>query len=45
MPHRLNLDTGAVIGGPLTAAAFDDRQTLPIAFLTHEGRVVSLNPA
>ena len=45
MPHRLNLDTGAVMGGPLTAAAFDDQQTLPIAFLDHMGRVFALNPA
>lgn len=32
--RRLNLDTGAVIGGPLTAAAFDDTRPGPIAFLT-----------
>jgi serine/threonine protein phosphatase 1 len=31
--NRLNLDTGAVFGGPLTAAVFDDTQTPPIAFL------------
>jgi serine/threonine protein phosphatase 1 len=31
--NRLNLDTGAVFGGPLTAAVFDDTQTEPIAFL------------
>jgi serine/threonine protein phosphatase 1 len=31
--NRLNLDTAAVFGGPLTAAAFDDVQTEPIAFL------------
>ena len=30
----LNLDTGAVIGGPLTAAAFDDTRPAPMAFLT-----------
>lgn len=29
--NRLNLDTAAVFGGPLTAAAFDDTQTAPIA--------------
>jgi len=31
--NRLNLDTGAVFGGPLTAAVFDDAQTAPIGFL------------
>jgi serine/threonine protein phosphatase 1 len=31
--NRLNLDTGAVFGGPLTAAVFDDAQTEPIGFL------------
>jgi calcineurin-like phosphoesterase family protein len=31
--NRLNIDTGAVFGGPLTAAVFDDRQTAPVAFL------------
>jgi serine/threonine protein phosphatase 1 len=33
-PNRLNLDTGAGFGGPLTAAVFSDAQTPPIAFLT-----------
>lgn len=32
-PNRLNLDTAAVFGGPLTAAAFDDAQTAPIAII------------
>jgi serine/threonine protein phosphatase 1 len=32
-PHRLNLDTGAVYGGPLSAAAFTAEQAAPIAFL------------
>jgi serine/threonine protein phosphatase 1 len=32
--RRLNLDTAAVIGGPLTAAAFDLTRAAPIAFLT-----------
>jgi serine/threonine protein phosphatase 1 len=44
-PYRLNLDTAAVMGGPLTAAAFDDTQTLPIAFLNDKGRVFSPSPA
>src|SRR5262249_40760567 len=32
--RRLNLDTAAVMGGPLTAAAFDDTQAQPLGFLT-----------
>ena len=32
--NRLNIDTAAVVGGPLTAAVFDEEQTGPIAFLT-----------
>ena len=31
--NRLNLDTAAVFGGPLTAAAFEDERTEPVAFL------------
>jgi len=31
--NRLNIDTGAVFGGPLTAAVFSDQQVPPIAFL------------
>ena len=31
--NRLNLDTGAVYGGPLTAAAFTDETTAPLRFL------------
>jgi serine/threonine protein phosphatase 1 len=31
--NRLNLDTGAVYGGPLTAAVFDDTQTPAVAVL------------
>ena len=34
--RRLNLDTAAVIGGPLTAAAFDDSRAEPVGFLTDE---------
>jgi len=30
---RLNLDTGAVFGGPLTAALFTARQTEPVSFV------------
>ncbi len=31
--NRLNIDTGAVFGRPLTAAVFDEAHTKPIAFL------------
>jgi serine/threonine protein phosphatase 1 len=31
--NRLNLDTGAVFGGPLTAALFADGQTAPVKFV------------
>jgi serine/threonine protein phosphatase 1 len=34
--NRLNIDTAAVFGGPLTAAVFDDQRTEPIGFLTDE---------
>jgi serine/threonine protein phosphatase 1 len=34
--NRLNLDTGAVFGGPLTAAIFDEAQTEPVGFLQAE---------
>jgi len=36
--HRVNLDTAAVIGGPLTAAVFDDTRAAPLGFLTDEAR-------
>jgi serine/threonine protein phosphatase 1 len=32
-PNRLNLDTAAAFGGPLTAAVFNDQQTEPLSFL------------
>jgi serine/threonine protein phosphatase 1 len=32
--RRVNLDTAAVVGGPLTAAAFDDTRPEPLRFLT-----------
>ncbi len=31
--NRLNLDTAAVFGGPLTAAVFNDAQTQPLGYL------------
>ncbi len=36
LSNRLNLDTGAVFGGPLTAAVFSDAATPPVAFLQAE---------
>jgi serine/threonine protein phosphatase 1 len=35
--RRVNLDTAAVMGGPLTAAVFDDTQPQPLGFLTDGG--------
>jgi serine/threonine protein phosphatase 1 len=32
-PNRLNLDTGACFGGPLTAAVFDDSAASPLTFI------------
>jgi serine/threonine protein phosphatase 1 len=32
-PNRVNIDTGAGYGGPLTAAVFSESNTLPIEFL------------
>jgi serine/threonine protein phosphatase 1 len=38
--NRLNLDTGACFGGPLSAAVFDDRMTGPRAFINDHGTIV-----
>jgi serine/threonine protein phosphatase 1 len=35
--RRLNLDTAAVMGGPLSAAVFDDTPAQPLGFLTDGG--------
>jgi serine/threonine protein phosphatase 1 len=35
--NRLNLDTGAYFGGPLTAAVFDESTAGPTAFITDDG--------
>jgi serine/threonine protein phosphatase 1 len=43
-PNRLNLDTAACFGGPLTAAVFDDSRIGPLAFLTDDGQVVPAPP-
>ena len=37
--NRVNVDTGAVYGGPLTAAVFDDKAMRPRAFITDQGTV------
>jgi len=42
-PRRLNLDTGAFAGGPLTAAAFRSSTTGPVAFLTSSGEVTRID--
>jgi serine/threonine protein phosphatase 1 len=34
--NRVNIDTGAAYGGPLTAAVFNDARTEPIGFLTDD---------
>ena len=37
--NRLNLDTGACYGGPLTAAAFIDEARVPVAFVFDDGQI------
>ena len=39
LPNRLNLDTGAYFGGPLTAAAFDAPMVEPTTFITDDGTI------
>jgi len=43
-PYRLNLDTGAVYGGPLSAAVFTATQAAPVAFLVG-ARIINLGGA
>ena len=40
--NRVNVDTGAVYGGPLTAAVFNYEQAPPIAFITDTGVISKL---
>jgi serine/threonine protein phosphatase 1 len=40
--NRLNIDTGACFGGPLTAAVFCGAMAEPLAFLTDSGDVTQL---
>jgi serine/threonine protein phosphatase 1 len=42
--NRLNLDTGAYFGGPLTAAGFDESTVGPLVFMTDDGNVVAPPP-
>ncbi len=42
--NRLNLDTGAGWGRALSAAAFDDKQIYPLAFLNHLGEISMVRP-
>jgi serine/threonine protein phosphatase 1 len=37
LPHRCDLDSGAVSGGPLSGAVFTDDQGAPVATLSSEG--------
>lgn len=41
LPNRLNLDTGACFGGPLSAAVFDDEAVGPRAFILDDGAIVT----
>jgi hypothetical protein len=41
--YRLNIDTGAFAGGPLTAAVFRDDRVQPVAFITHLARVTRID--
>jgi serine/threonine protein phosphatase 1 len=43
-PNRLNVDTYAFGGGPLTAAVFDERMTGPLAFIADDGTVTPAPP-
>jgi serine/threonine protein phosphatase 1 len=38
-PNRLNIDTGACFDGPLTAAAFSDKEYAPLFFITDSGEI------
>lgn len=38
-PNRLNIDTGACFGGPLTAAVFSDETVAPLFFITDSGEI------
>jgi serine/threonine protein phosphatase 1 len=42
--NRVNIDTGAVFGGPLTAAVFDQDNVGPIALITDDGTIQPYPP-
>src|SRR5215471_12772537 len=42
--NRVNLDTGACFGGPLTAAAFSSAQLGPLFFVNSDGLKFELRP-
>lgn len=41
-PYRVNIDTFAYGGGPLTAAVFSDDRTEPLAFITDRGEITEM---
>jgi serine/threonine protein phosphatase 1 len=38
-PNRLNIDTGACFGGPLTAVVFFDEERFPLFFINDSGEI------
>jgi serine/threonine protein phosphatase 1 len=40
-PNRLNIDTGACFGGPLTAAVFSDEKSTPLFFVNDSGDILT----
>jgi serine/threonine protein phosphatase 1 len=38
-PSRLNIDTGACFGGPLTAAVFSEEESTPLFFISDSGEI------
>jgi serine/threonine protein phosphatase 1 len=38
-PNRLNIDTGACFGGPLTAAVFSEEKSTPLFFIRDSGEI------
>ncbi|MBR1223773.1 serine/threonine protein phosphatase [Bradyrhizobium sp. AUGA SZCCT0176] len=40
-PNRINIDTGACFGGPLTAAVFSDEIVTPLFFIRDSGEILT----
>jgi serine/threonine protein phosphatase 1 len=40
-PNRVNIDTGACFGGPLTAAVFSEKEAAPLSFIMDSGEIWS----